>query len=109
MKDRAPGPALVIEDGEGVLPSLPGVNDQRHIEPQSQLDLGRKNVPLGVSRGVVVVIVEAALAHGDRAAIDQLFQRNDQLIDRSLIRIVRVHARRGPHPIPRARKLKAGA
>jgi hypothetical protein len=66
--------ALGVEDVERVVPRLPRVDHQREIQPPGHRDLGCERVALDVPRRVVVVVVEPALADGDRAlrAVEQV-------------------------------------
>src|SRR5207245_10390695 len=75
VQDRAGRYALSVEDVERVVPRLARVHDQRQVLLEGQSDLIREHAPLYVTRRVVVVVVEPALADGDDLALAE--QGND--------------------------------
>ncbi len=67
VEDHPLGHALGGEDVERVVPGVAGVDDERQRPLVGDGDLRRERVPLHVAGRVVVVVVEAALADGDRS------------------------------------------
>ena len=61
--------SLLFEDVERVAGRRPGVNDDGFAQLARKPDEAREDVALRTARRVVVVVVEANLAHGDDAAV----------------------------------------
>ena len=80
VEDRPLGHSLVLEDREGVVPRLSGVDDEREVVAIRQGDLSGKDVALDISRRVVVVVVEPALADGHDTGPAQALARG-QLVE----------------------------
>lgn len=66
-----------LEHGECIILCFPGVDDQRLAHLQSEFYLSLKNRPLDITRGVVVMVVESALAYARCAAQDGLANKVD--------------------------------
>ncbi len=77
MKDGSGWCPFGPQNGPGVVPRLPGVDDKGQIVLAGQGDLGREGVALGRPRGVVVVVVEAALAHRHHLGPTGSYERVD--------------------------------
>ena len=67
--------ALGVEDGEGVVPGLAGVDHQGQVVRVGQRDLGRERLALRGAGRVVVVVVEAALPHRHHLGVAEQLDR----------------------------------
>lgn len=67
------GGSSLTDHRAGVVLGVAGVNDERTIELVSQGQLRGERRALAVARRVVIVVVEAALADGNRTTGDELF------------------------------------
>ena len=68
VEHRAIRNALPVQHRKGLLPGLAGVDHQRQAPLVGQRHLGCEDVPLGVARRMIVVEVQAGLAHRNRRA-----------------------------------------
>ncbi len=59
------GSSGIVNDRAGIVFSVSGMDDDRLVNLISKRDLSRERGPLCFARGIVIVIVESALANGD--------------------------------------------
>ena len=96
VEHRPLGHALGGEHVERVVPRLAGVDHQGQAVAVGEGDLGGERLALRLSRRVVVVVVEAALADGD-----DLRLRRQEVVDEvdAVLGFVGVHADGGEHVV----------
>jgi hypothetical protein len=89
--DHACG-CCVGDERPGVLFGLARMHDDGAMRLGRQLDLAGEGVELPLSRGVVVMVVEAALTHCDGAAIERRSYAGEVARSVEVRRVVWVHA-----------------
>lgn len=87
-------PSSLLDHCTRVVFSVASVDHHWKVEAPGHRQLFGEGTPLQVTRRVVVVVVQAAFAHGHSASAEQLRQCIDVARGIELRRIVRVHARR---------------
>ena len=95
MQDsRNSGTACLTDDRSRIVLGVTSVDDYRAVRFTSERDLRRESRPLRVARRAVVVIVEAALTHRDRAVPKKRAELRDITLGVEGRGVVRVDARR---------------
>jgi hypothetical protein len=80
----------IAYDRAGVILGVASVNDYGTLRFSGEDNLGGEGRPLCLTRRVVVMIVEAALSHGDRAAEEKVAELRDVALrveGRSVVRV----------------------
>ena len=92
---------LARQNGEGVVPCLASVDDQRQVVSEGEANLGSKLGALNISGRMVVVVVKPALPHShDPLLYGPVKQRRHPLT--TLRAVVRMQTNGGPHITMRA-------
>ena len=82
--------ASIVDGSARIFLCISRVNDQRFAELRGKSHLRRENGALCLAGRIVVVVVEAALAHGDGGALEQLAQAGQVPLRVERSRVVRM-------------------
>ena len=92
-----PRRSRVIHQCRGIRFGVTRVDDHWAAHARCELDLRGKRGTLKLARGIVVVVVEAALPDGDGTGINALFDERDVARRVKRCRVVRVNPGRGEY------------